>query len=157
MANQTRPDACLLCATEGADEADIVFRDELWAAEVVAGYEVPGWVILRARRHAERLVGLSSGELDVFAYRLRDLVAAVSEVMAAPTTYQLVFGENYKHFHVLVAARGEDVPVDRRGGDLLKLRTESADPVAARQRVPALRDAYAAALQKSAADMRGKA
>lgn len=136
-------DTCLLCDTEEAAEADVVFRDELWAAEVVKGYEVPGWVILRVRRHAERLTGLDKAELDVFAYRLRDLVAAVSDVMATPITYQLVFGENYPHFHVLVTPRGDDVPADRRAGDLLKLRLERSDPAAARQRVPALREAYA--------------
>lgn len=120
----------------------IVFRDELWAAEVVTGYEVPGWVILRVRRHAERITGLSGEELGAFGYRARDLVAAVSQVAAAPATYLLVFGENYPHFHVLVAPRGDDVSADRRGGDILKLRSERADPVAARRLVPALRDAY---------------
>lgn len=136
-------DGCLLCATEDCDEADIVFRDELWAAEIVSGYEVPGWVILRVRRHAERLTGLSTAELDVYGYRLRDLVAAVSDVMAAPVTYQLVFGENYPHFHVLVTPRGDDVPADRRAGDLLKLRLERSNLAAARQQVPAMREAYA--------------
>ncbi len=149
MTEVLRQDDCLLCATEDADAASVVFRDPLWAAEVVPGYDVPGWVILRVRRHAERITGLSDEELDAFSYRLRDLVAAVSAVMDAPATYMLVFGENYPHFHVLVTPRGPDVPVDRRAGDILKLRGQTAHPTAARRMVPALRDAYAHAAQQA--------
>lgn len=72
-----------------------MFRDDLWAAEIVPGYDVPGWFILRARRHAERLTGLDDGELAAFARRARDLIASVTEVTCAPATYLLVFGENY--------------------------------------------------------------
>ena len=46
-----------------------MFRDDLWAAEIVPGYDVPGLFILRARRHAERLTGLDDGELAAFARR----------------------------------------------------------------------------------------
>ena len=42
-------DDCLLCTMETADETSVVFRDPLWAAEVVPGYDVPGWFILRVR------------------------------------------------------------------------------------------------------------
>lgn len=133
---------CLLCETEDTAEANVVFRDSLWAAEVVAGYEVPGWVVLRVRRHAERLTGLNAEEIDTLGRRIHDVVAAVGEVTGAPATYLLVFGENYAHFHALVAARGTDVPVERRGGAIVSLRTERADPAAARAMVPALRAAY---------------
>jgi diadenosine tetraphosphate (Ap4A) HIT family hydrolase len=141
-------DQCLLCAAEDVDEGSVIFRDDLWAAELIAGYDVPGWVILRARRHAERITGLDHGELDTLGHRARDLVAAVSQVAGAPATYLLVFGENYPHFHALIAPRGADVPAERRAGDILKLRAERADPVAARQLVPALRTAYAEAADR---------
>jgi diadenosine tetraphosphate (Ap4A) HIT family hydrolase len=134
---------CLLCSMEQADEASVVFRDPLWAAEVVPGYDVPGWFILRARRHAERITGLDDEELASYGRRTRDLVAAVTEVTDAPATYQLVFGENYPHFHTLIAARGDDVPPDLRAGNILRLRTERADLAAAGQLVPAVRRAYA--------------
>ena len=50
-------DGCLLCEMEQAAPSAVVFRDELWAAEVAPGYEVPGWFFLRVRRHAERRGG----------------------------------------------------------------------------------------------------
>ena len=143
MADHEAPDGCLLCAMKDADDSVIVFRDPLWAAEIVPGYEVPGWFILRARRHAERITGLNHGELSTFARRARDLVAAVTDVTAAPATYLLVFGENYPHFHALIAARGEDVPPDLRAGNILRLRAEHADLQSAAQLVPEVRSAYA--------------
>lgn len=152
MAHNGRPENCLLCTMEDAEPGSVIFRDDLWAAEVVPGYEVPGWFILRARRHAERITGLDDDELASLAFRARDLVGAVREVADAPATYLLVFGENYPHFHLLIAARNAEVPADRRGGDIMKLRLEQADPAAAMALVPAVRAAYQklAAAQNSA-------
>ncbi|MFD5830848.1 hypothetical protein [Lentzea sp. NPDC060358] len=137
---------CLMCAMEDEDESSVVFRDELWAAEVVPGLAVPGWFVLRTRRHAERITALGEDELLTLARRARDLVAAVTAVTGAPATYLLVFGENYPHFHVLVAARGEDVPADRRSGDILKLLPGGVVPAEALRLVPAVREAYHRAL-----------
>ncbi|MGW5639327.1 hypothetical protein [Streptomyces sp. NPDC003832] len=134
---------CLICGLEESEETDVVFRDELWAAEVVPSYDVPGWFFLRARRHAERITGLNEREQETFGRRARDLVAAVTEATGAETTYILMFGEAFPHFHALVAARTADIPADRRGGDLLKLRGERVDPERARALVPAVREAYA--------------
>ncbi|MFJ3086698.1 hypothetical protein [Streptomyces sp. NPDC086838] len=103
---------------------------------------MPGWFVLRARRHAERITGLDDAELASFGRRARDLVAAVTEVTGAPATYLMVFGENHPHFHALITARDEQVPADRRSGDILRLRTERADPEAAARLVPAVRRAY---------------
>lgn len=133
-----------MCEMDDADESSVVFRDELWAAEVVPGFEVPGWFILRARRHAERITGLDASELEVFGRRTRDVVAAVAQATEAEATYILAFGENHPHFHVLITARGADVPSDRRAGDILKLRAEAADVDAAKAIVPDVRAAYEA-------------
>lgn len=141
---ETGREPCLLCAQEDAEHADVVFRDKQWAAEIVPGYEIPGWIILRARRHAERITGLADAELATLGYRARDLVAAVSDVCRTPVTYLLVFGENYPHFHVLITPRDETVPADRRAGDILRLRLERNDRATARALIPAIRDAYAA-------------
>jgi diadenosine tetraphosphate (Ap4A) HIT family hydrolase len=134
--------SCQICRLEDADESDVVFRDDHWAAEVVPGYEVPGWLFLRARRHAERITGLNETEQQTFGARASDLVAAVAEATGAEATYMLMFGENFPHFHVLITARTAEIPTDRRGGDILKLRAEQADPARARELVPAIRKAY---------------
>jgi diadenosine tetraphosphate (Ap4A) HIT family hydrolase len=146
---------CLLCEMEKAAQEAIVFRDELWAAEIAPGYEVPGWFFLRARRHAERLTGLDDAELATFGRRARDLIASVTAVTGAPATYLLFFGENYLHFHALIAARGADIPADRRAGNILLLRQENLDTAAAAKLVPGVRQAYQrlAARQSAGAGM----
>ena len=137
-------DSCLICAMEATESDSVIFRDELWAAEIGPGMEVPGWFVLRTRRHAELITGLDDAETDALGRRLRALVAAVTEVTAAPATYQLVFGEDYRHFHALVTARGEHIPPDRRRGDILRLRDEGhRDVAASRVMVPKIRAAYA--------------
>ena len=135
-------DDCLLCTMETADDSVAMFRDELWAAEIVPGYDVPGWIILRARRHAERITGLNDTELATFAQRTRNVVAAVTEVTGAPATYLMIFGENYPHFHALITPRGEDVPAERRAGNILQLRADHRDPPAALALMSGLRAAY---------------
>ncbi|MFG3133286.1 hypothetical protein ACGFZU_37015 [Streptomyces tendae] len=134
---------CFMCGLEQNEDTAVVFRDPLWSAEMVPGYDVPGWFVLRARRHAERITGLDDAELASFARRARDLVAAVTEVTGAPATYLMVFGENHPHFHALITARDEQVPTDRRNGNILRLRDDHADQVAAARLVPAVRRAYA--------------
>jgi diadenosine tetraphosphate (Ap4A) HIT family hydrolase len=129
---------------ESADDSVVLFRDDLWAAEVVPGYDVPGWIILRARRHAERITGLNDAELATFAQRTRDVIAAVTEVTGAQPTYLMVFGENYPHFHALVTPRGDDVPPEQRAGSILQLRADHIDAAASAALIPALRSAYGA-------------
>lgn len=138
---------CLICSMEESESTSRVFRDGLWAAEVAPGYEVPGWFFLRARRHAEKLTGLDDAEVATFGRRAYDLVTAVEEATGAPAVYLLSFGENYTHFHALVAARGEETPPDRRGGALLQLLVDHRDPAAATALVPAVRAAYERIIQ----------
>jgi diadenosine tetraphosphate (Ap4A) HIT family hydrolase len=134
---------CLPCAMEDADPAAVVFRDDLWACEVIPGFDVPGWFVLRVRRHAERISSLTDAELETYGRRTRDLVAAVTEVTGAPTTYVLTFGEANPHFHSLVAARGDDVPPERRMAAILGQRADRLDAAAALALVPAVAAAYA--------------
>ncbi|MBJ7603404.1 MAG: hypothetical protein JF888_09490 [Candidatus Dormibacteraeota bacterium] len=131
-----------MCEMEGAAEEVVIFRDELWACEILPGYEVPGWVVLRARRHAVGWTGLDEAELNSFGHRARAVDGALKRVTHAPATYVMIFGEAYPHFHALMVARGVDVPPERRTGDILKLRAEWADPARAHQLLPGLRAAY---------------
>jgi diadenosine tetraphosphate (Ap4A) HIT family hydrolase len=135
---------CLICAQEDASESVTVFSgQDGWAAGIVPGYDVPGWFVLRVRRHAEGLEGLATEELATFGRQARDLTAAIRTVTGAAATYLMVFGEAYPHFHALITPRTADVPQEMRTGDILKLRLRQRDPDAARALVPAVRAAYA--------------
>jgi hypothetical protein len=72
----------------------------------------------------------------------------VTEATGAPATYLLHFGENYRHFHALVAARGADLPLAQRGGNILGLRPGSVDRAAAVASVPSVRAAYQKAISR---------
>jgi len=138
----TDADRCLICATDEVAEAAIVFRDDLWACEIVDGFEVPGWFFLRARRHALGWSELGAAELESFGRRVRDTVEAVSNATGARATYVMNFGEAYPHFHCVVTARGEDVPPEFRSGNILQLRRDKVDRGAALALMPAVRAAY---------------
>ena len=133
---------CLICSMEEADLASRIFLDQLWAAEVAPGYEVPGWFFLRARRHAEKLTGLDDAETATFGRHAHDLISAIEQVTGAPAVYLLSFGEKYLHFHALIAARGEQVPPELRGGALLQLLASGRDAPAAQALAKDVRVAY---------------
>jgi len=139
----TVPDQeCLICSMEESDPESRVFADDLWAAEVAPGFEVPGWFFLRTRRHAEKLTGLDGAETETFGRHAHDLVSAVERVTGSPAVYLLSFGENYRHFHALVAARGDQVPAGTRGWGLIGLLPEGRDLPAAQALAGKVRTAY---------------
>jgi hypothetical protein len=143
----TDPVRCLICVTETVPDEAVVFRDDLWACEIVAGFEVPGWFFLRARRHALGWSELGLGELETFGRRARDTVDSVAEATGARATYLFNFGEAYPHFHCLITARGDEVPPELRSGNILQLRRDGVDRQAALALVPAVRAAYQKAVQ----------
>lgn len=135
---------CLICASESTDDDAVVFRDEQWACEVTPGYEAPGWLILRARRHVVGWSGLGETQLDTFARQAKRVVGAVTAATGSAATYVMTFGESYPHFHVLIVPRGQDVPSEHRSANILQLRQQLLDRDAALALVPAIRAAYEA-------------
>ncbi len=119
--------ACLPCGLEDAGGAAVVFRDDTWSCDVAEGYDVPGWFIVRLRRHAEGWSGPTAGELAGFGPLAQRITAAIQEATGAPTVYFLSFGENYPHFHFLVIARSDELLPEHRGAGILALRAGHRD------------------------------
>ncbi len=119
--------ACLPCDLEHAEPPAIVYRDDTWSVDIADGYDVPGWFILRLRRHAEGWAGPTAEELAGFGPLSQRLAAAIQSVTGAPTVYFVSFGENFPHFHFLVIARPADLPAELKGAAILSLRTEQSD------------------------------
>jgi diadenosine tetraphosphate (Ap4A) HIT family hydrolase len=141
MADPTEA-GCLICEQETADDANIVWRDDLFACEITPGFEVPGWVVVRVRRHTVGWPGLTDDELAVIGRRIADTVAASAEVSGAPKVYVMTFGEAFPHFHGLIAPRGEEVPPELRTARILDRRQTDIDIPASQAYLPALRAAY---------------
>ncbi|MGI5129915.1 hypothetical protein ACQEVB_24155 [Pseudonocardia sp. CA-107938] len=135
---------CLPCSLETADPATVVFCDELWSCEIFPGYEVPGWFVLRARRHVVGTDGLDDDEAATYGVRLRDLTRAVRTGVGAERVYAVVFGEQHPHFHTLVIARPDAVTHEHRSAGILALRAEMSDPIRARAAVLPVARAYRA-------------
>ena len=119
--------ACLPCDLEDADAAAVVYRDDTWSCEVAEGYDVPGWFILRLRRHAEGWSGPTADEMATFGPVSQKIATAVRAATGATGIYFLSFGENYPHFHFLVTARPADLPPQHRGAGILATRAGSSD------------------------------
>lgn len=119
--------ACLPCDLEDATDAEVIFRDDVWSCEVADGYDVPGWYILRLRRHAEGWSGPTPEELATFGPVSQRLAAAIQTATGGPAVYFMSFGENYPHFHFLVIARDAELPVESRGAAILARRAENRD------------------------------
>ena len=122
---------CLPCDLESANSAEIIYRDENWSCEIADGYDVPGWFILRLRRHAEGWSGPSAGELADFGPVSQQLAVAIQSATGASNVYFLSFGENYPHFHFLVIARDTELPPESRGAAILGLRADGRNLPAA--------------------------
>lgn len=135
----TKP--CFPCVNE-VRNLGIVFRDGLWAGEVAEGFDIPGWVMLRTRRHVERITSLNDAELSSFPFRLRDLISAVSEVMDSPVTYFVSFNERNPHFHVLIIPRPRDLKRELRSWNIARLKEDARDSAVARRAAPELRASY---------------
>lgn len=119
--------ACLPCDLEQAERAAIVYRDDTWSLDIADGYDVPGWFVLRLRRHAEGWAGPTADELAAFGPLSQRLAAAIRSVTGAPTVYFMSFGENFPHFHFLVIARPADLPAELKGAAILSQRSEHRD------------------------------
>lgn len=119
--------ACLPCDLESADTSSVVFRNDTWSCDVANGYDVPGWFILRLRRHAEGWSGPNATELAAFGPLSQRLATAVQQATGAPTVYFMSFGENYPHFHFLIIARDAELAPEHRGAGILALRAELRD------------------------------
>ncbi|GAB2832323.1 HIT family protein [Microbacterium insulae] len=123
--------ACLPCDLEAADSSAVVFRDDAWSCDVAEGYDVPGWYVLRLRRHAEGWPELSADEAARFGTVSQRIANAIRETTGAAGVYFMSFGENYPHFHFLVIARPAGLAPEHRGPGILALREANRDRGAA--------------------------
>jgi diadenosine tetraphosphate (Ap4A) HIT family hydrolase len=105
---------CRICALVSQARPDIVHADDLWHASLLPGREVPGWLVLCLRRHAEEATGMNPAEAATFGPLVARLSEALKAATAAERVYLMAFGEEFPHWHVLLAARPADLPLEHR-------------------------------------------
>ena len=122
--------SCVICEWESADEeppGGWVLRTDLWSACVAPDFEVPGWLFLELRRHAEGPTALTPEEASELGPLIVDVSTAVQAATGAERVYLLAFGELFPHFHVLVAPRMPMAPPEHTGPHLFLNRGDLID------------------------------
>jgi diadenosine tetraphosphate (Ap4A) HIT family hydrolase len=137
-------DSCHVCQAAGSGDSDTTILDDgTWFAGVAG--DVPGWIRLQTRRHGDWAWDLRPDEASSLGPAIEQLSAALRAVTGAETVYLIALGENSLHFHLLLMARGADVPQESRGPALLGRAPDLADPVEARRIAAEVRERLAAA------------
>jgi len=136
------PPACGICAMVAAEpEGGWAYADESWVAGVLAGLEVPGWIVLALRRHSVEAAPLSEREAADLGVVIGRLTAALAIVTNAERVYLQAYGEREPHWHLLVTARGPEIPPEHRHVAFFTHRNEYLDVDAAHRVVDRLRRA----------------
>jgi diadenosine tetraphosphate (Ap4A) HIT family hydrolase len=91
--------ACHVCAAvEAATPDGLVYDRGPWAAYAVA--DVPGWVMLASRRHAEGMWALDAEESSTLGEAIQAIGVAVKSETGAERIHLVYLGENALHFHM---------------------------------------------------------
>jgi diadenosine tetraphosphate (Ap4A) HIT family hydrolase len=137
-------DGCELCAREATDAEPAggwVVRTAWWSACVAPGFDVPGWLFLELRRHAEGPMGMDDDEAGELGILIRQLSSAIERVTGAERVYVVAYGELFPHFHVLLSPRLPGAPPQFRGPSLFGHGDELRDPAAAAETAVRIREA----------------
>ena len=126
--------SCVICERETSEEeppGGWVLRTDLWSACVADDFEVPGWLFLELRRHAEGPMGMDDAEAGELGVLLNRLSAGIQTATGAERVYVVAYGELFPHFHLLLTPRMPSAPDDERGPALFLKRAELVDRAAA--------------------------
>jgi diadenosine tetraphosphate (Ap4A) HIT family hydrolase len=108
--------ACVFC-DDAWPYREAIYEDEQWS---LRGLDGPaGWSVLWLRRHAESITELTATEQQSLGPLVARISAAIEEAAGAERVYVNVYGDTHRHFHVVLLARGPDVPPDLRGPAML--------------------------------------
>lgn len=120
--------SCAICAMVSAPPTDgWAYDDEDWVAGTLAGLEIPGWIVLSLRRHAVETAPLTDGEAEGLGRAVGRLTAAIEQATGAERVYLQTYGERERHWHMLLSARGAEVPPEHRHTALFAHREKYID------------------------------
>jgi diadenosine tetraphosphate (Ap4A) HIT family hydrolase len=119
-----------------------IWSDDHWVADGLL--DVPGWIMVATRRHAEGSWALSDEEAAGFGLLLRNLSSAVKVVTGAERVHIAAAGESAPHFHyILIPRRPGEIPV-LDGKTVILRAKEMADRAQAAKINDLVRDCAAA-------------
>ena len=114
-------DSCRFCLAE-ADSAACselgMFQNADWALDL-DDRGIPGWFLLRSRRHVEGFESLSETESGSFGPTLTLTLGAIRSSYPCGPIYLVSFGETFPHFHMLLSARPRELDPARSKAQFL--------------------------------------
>jgi diadenosine tetraphosphate (Ap4A) HIT family hydrolase len=149
MTDAEHLEGCPLCGREvHTDEppGGWVYRDRWWSLGMLPGVEVPGWLVLQARRHVEALWEIEDAGVAALGLVLSHASRALSDTLGAERVYLTAFGEGISHWHMLLAARPGDTQPDSRGAKLILAHADFVDADTATEVAGAVRTSLSRAL-----------
>ena len=125
---------CLPCRNNVLEPAALpprerVYDDGLWRVAHSFNSTLPGWMVVIARRHISSLAETTPEEAAALGPLLRDLSAALGQVVGAQKCYVLFLAEaeGFGHVHIHVVPRHADLPADRRGVQIFGYLSQPQD------------------------------
>jgi diadenosine tetraphosphate (Ap4A) HIT family hydrolase len=94
--------------------------DHGWVVAHSFNSALPGWLVVVPLRHVESLHELSEDEAGALGSLLRQLSAALIEVVGCAKTYAVMYAETpgFTHLHVHVIPRATDLAKELQGGGI---------------------------------------
>ena len=121
---------------------DRILRTPNWDVVHAFGTSVEGWLVIVARRHVESVSELTDDEAVGLGTLIRNVSAALHEVVGCAKTYVAQYAEHPEHAHVHfhVIPRAADLPAEGRGPGIFRslgVPDEDAVPESRRDEIAA--------------------
>jgi diadenosine tetraphosphate (Ap4A) HIT family hydrolase len=99
-----------------------IFEDDYWRVCHAFNTSLPGWLVIVALRHIERLAELTSGEAASIGELIRKTSKALQQTTGATKTYSIQFAEHpdHSHVHFHIVPRHENTPDEFRGKNVFR-------------------------------------
>jgi diadenosine tetraphosphate (Ap4A) HIT family hydrolase len=109
-------DGCLACdvlAGKVTPPGGVIYDDQYWRVDhSTSPVVLPGFLILKPRRHVEHIALLTAEEMGAFGPLLRNTCRALAHVLHPAKIYVTSFGESVSHVHFYVLPRTLEMPAN---------------------------------------------
>lgn len=107
-------DGCLACdvlAGKVTPPGGVIYDDQYWRVDhSTSPVMLPGFLIIKPRRHVEHIALLTAEEMAAFGPLLRNTCRALAHVLHPAKVYATSFGESVSHVHFYIIPRYSRTP-----------------------------------------------
>jgi diadenosine tetraphosphate (Ap4A) HIT family hydrolase len=120
------PPGCFACGNTAASDLPVrerITQTQHWRLAHAFNTSLPGWLVLLPTEHITALSELDPGAAAELGPLLRDVSAALHEVVGCSKTYVILLAEaeGFSHVHFHIVPRMPDLPDELRGPRIFAL------------------------------------